>query len=97
MNKEEISKKLDEVSDKLNQTVQSYSRGEIIVEKFIDDLWALHFKLNSLSHENAQIIQADPKLLRITRTLFQEIFKYISSSVQSKEKQSKNKDEEIYF
>lgn len=98
LDNKEVSEKLKEISDKINQTVKSYADGDIIVEKFVNDLWALHYKLNNVSYENAQIIQQDPKLLRISRTLFQEIFKYINQHLQAKpENDDKQNDDQIYF
>lgn len=95
---QEVSKKLDILSSKLNETVNAYADGKIIVEKFVNDLWALHLKLNNLSYENAQVIQQDPKLLRISKTLFQEIFKYLNNQYSSKSKDlDKTDDEQIYF
>lgn len=98
LNNKEVSKKLEEVSTKLNETVDLYAKGEIVVEKFINDLWALHYKVNNISYENAETITQDPKLLRISRTLFQEIFKYINQHYSSAKAEENQKDDDhIYF
>lgn len=96
LNNKEVYDKLMEVSTKINQAVKSYADGEIIVEKFVNDLWAIHSKLNSLNYENAQAIRQDPKLTRITRTLFEEIFKYLNQHINTKPNKEE-KEEEIFF
>ena len=93
MEKEELSKKLYELSDKINQIVNDYATGETIIEKFVNDLWSVHFKLNSLVYKNLNIIQSDPKLTRLSRTLFQELFKHINQHYKSQKDQADSEDE----
>ena len=72
MTKEEVAKKLEEISKDLNAALKLCQK-ENSVDDFLDNVYDLNERLCSLSKEADQVYQVDPKLKRIHKTLLEEV------------------------
>lgn len=77
MNKEYVGKKLAEISEDFNKTI-NLCLVENSVDEFVEKIYDLRNRLNELYDENGEIFQDDPKFMRIYKTLYEEVLKNIS-------------------
>ena len=77
LSNKQVYKKLTNITEKMELTLKMYSNYDIEVTEFFNELNNLMKKLEKILEQNTQIIEGDPKLTRVYRTIHERLSKYI--------------------